>query len=68
MVRVVRTPEGKLVVDETGKQSGRGAYLCRQAACWGAALQGDQLGRALKMDIGEEEEQILRDYLATLAE
>jgi predicted RNA-binding protein YlxR (DUF448 family) len=67
MIRVVRTPEGQLVVDETGKQNGRGAYLCRQKSCWEAALKGNQLSKALKMDIGEEEKQVLREYTDTLA-
>jgi predicted RNA-binding protein YlxR (DUF448 family) len=59
LVRVVRTPEGELVIDETGKRNGRGAYLCRQSACWQAALQGQQLSKALKMEIGQREKEIL---------
>jgi predicted RNA-binding protein YlxR (DUF448 family) len=62
LIRLVRTPEGQLVIDETGKQNGRGAYLCRQKACWEAALKGQQLSRALKMDIGKEERDLLREY------
>jgi len=60
LVRLVRTPEGLLVVDKTGKQNGRGAYLCRQRSCWEAALKGRQLARALKMEIGAREQQVLR--------
>jgi hypothetical protein len=59
LVRVVRTPDKELVVDESGKRNGRGAYLCRQVACWEAALKGNQLSKALKMDIGEREREIL---------
>ena len=33
-VRVVRTPEGTVEVDESGRRNGRGAYLCAQATCW----------------------------------
>ena len=57
--RVVRTPNGELVVDETGKQNGRGAYLCRQSACWEIALRGQQLSKALNMEIGAREREIL---------
>ena len=32
LIRVVRTPEGEIVADETGRKNGRGAYLCRSAA------------------------------------
>jgi predicted RNA-binding protein YlxR (DUF448 family) len=59
LVRLVRTPEGELVIDETGKRNGRGAYLCRQSACWEAALRGNQLSKALKMEIGEREKEML---------
>ena len=63
LVRLVRTPEGQLVVDKTGKQNGRGAYLCRQRSCWEAALTGRQLGQALKMEIGEREARVLQDAI-----
>jgi len=63
LVRLVRTPEGHLQVDKTGKQNGRGAYLCRERGCWEAALKGQQLGKALKMQIGEREQQVLRDAI-----
>ena len=59
LVRIVRTPENELVIDETGKRNGRGAYLCRQNTCWEAALEGHQLSKALKMEIGEREKEIL---------
>ncbi|HAX26093.1 MAG TPA: DUF448 domain-containing protein, partial [Chloroflexi bacterium] len=32
-VRLVRTPEGTVEVDPTGKRNGRGAYLCRRRSC-----------------------------------
>jgi predicted RNA-binding protein YlxR (DUF448 family) len=63
LVRLVRTPEGLLAVDKTGKQNGRGAYLCRQRSCWEAAIKGRHLGKALKMDLGERERQVLRDAI-----
>ncbi|MBP5209603.1 MAG: YlxR family protein, partial [Clostridia bacterium] len=47
LVRAVRTPSGEIVLDLTGKLSGRGAYLCRDAACLRRARKGDRLGRAL---------------------
>jgi predicted RNA-binding protein YlxR (DUF448 family) len=63
LVRLVRTPEGQLVVDKTGKQNGRGAYLCRQRSCWEAALTGRPLSKALKMEIGERETRVLQDAI-----
>ena len=66
LVRIVRTPGGEVMVDETGKHSGRGAYLCRQRGCWEAALARQQLGRALKAKPTAEAESRLRDYAAGL--
>lgn len=54
LVRLVRTPEGPVELDLTGKRSGRGAYLCRNVACLDAALQGRRLERALRHPISPE--------------
>ena len=54
LVRIVRTPGGELKIDESGRLSGRGAYLCRDAACWTAALERGTLGRALEAPVPEE--------------
>ncbi len=62
LVRIVRTPEGAVQLDETGKRSGRGAYLCRRAACWEKALRGKQLEHAPD-DLAR-----LEQYAATLVE
>jgi predicted RNA-binding protein YlxR (DUF448 family) len=59
LVRVVRTPDGELVIDETGKRNGRGAYLCRQSVCWETALKGPQLSKALKMEIAAQDREKL---------
>jgi predicted RNA-binding protein YlxR (DUF448 family) len=51
---VVRTATGKVEIDLMGKKEGRGAYLCRNWACWEKALKGDQLGHALKGKINSD--------------
>ncbi len=51
MVRVVRTPEGSVVVDSTGKRSGRGAYICPRYDCWSQALHRGSLAHTLKAEI-----------------
>ncbi len=50
MVRIVRTVEGRVELDPSGKKSGRGAYLCSDPDCWTAALKRGVLPRALKID------------------
>ena len=51
LVRVVRTPEGRVEIDPTGKKNGRGAYVHETRACWGEALKRERLARALKVSI-----------------
>ena len=55
MMRVVRTPEGNVVVDPTGKRAGRGAYLCPSQDCWNRALQRGSLAHTLKTEISAED-------------
>ncbi len=62
MVRVVRTVEGKVEADPTGKKSGRGAYLCKEWPCWDKALRRSALTRALKTELGPEDRDELISY------
>ena len=48
LLRVVRTPEGEVLIDPTGKKSGRGAYICASSACLAKARKQKQLERAFK--------------------
>ena len=55
LVRVLRTPEGEICIDRTGKKSGRGAYLCRDNPdCWEKAYKRKALERSLGMEITAE--------------
>lgn len=54
LVRVVRTPEGLVDIDSTGKKSGRGVYLCRSAECLEGAVKGKKLERALETTVPED--------------
>ena len=51
LIRIIRTPEGKIEIDKTGKKSGRGAYLCGNVECLDTALRKNHLKRSLKQDI-----------------
>ena len=62
LVRIVRTPEGAITVDEKGKAAGRGAYLCRNRACWENALARDRLDHALKTKLDAEDRERLLAY------
>ncbi len=51
LVRLVRTPEGRVLVDPTGKANGRGAYVHERRQCWDTALQTHLVDRALKIEL-----------------
>jgi hypothetical protein len=52
LIRVVKTPEGAVEVDPTGKRAGRGAYLCPNTNCLDKAVKGKRLEKALGVEIG----------------
>jgi len=66
-VRVVRTPEGGVEVDPSGKRAGRGAYVCAQRSCWEEAIKKDRLARALRTTISAPDRDALRRYAEELA-
>ena len=51
LIRIVRTPEGEIVIDRTGKKSGRGAYICPQMECLEKAIRHKSIERALETAI-----------------
>ena len=53
LLRVVRTPEGEIKVDETGKMNGKGAYLSRSAEALALAKKKNVLAKALETEIPE---------------
>ena len=54
LMRIVRSPEGAIALDTTGKSSGRGVYICRSAECLKKARKSNSLSRSLETPIPEE--------------
>jgi uncharacterized protein len=69
-VRVVRTPTGEVMIDPTGKKSGRGASVCGTRACWEKVMAGNGalLDRALRVEMRPEDRAGLQAFVATLPE
>ena len=67
LIRLVRVSDGSVEVDTSGKEAGRGAYLCQEQECWEAGLQGGRLEHALRATLsGDNREQLItygKDYL-----
>ncbi len=68
LLRVVRTPEGEVLFDPTGKRSGRGTYLCPKADCLERAVRTKSLERALKQPVSTQEAESLRESLKPLVQ
>jgi predicted RNA-binding protein YlxR (DUF448 family) len=66
LIRIVRTPEGPVEVDVTGKRPGRGAYLCSRVECWLEALKKDRLSSALRIRLSEEDKERLRAHAESM--
>ena len=58
-MRVVRTPAGTIAIDPTGRVPGRGAYLCRDAACFDLAGRRRAVAHALRTPIPQDIEALI---------
>jgi len=69
LIRVVKTPEGSIELDFTGKKSGRGAYVCRNIDCLVKARKAKRLERSLNTpipaDVSAALEVELKQYAGT---
>lgn len=54
LIRIVKTPEGEIVIDRTGRKNGRGAYLCDNGECLKKAQKSNALNRSFRMDVPKE--------------
>ena len=54
LIRVIKNPEDHIIIDATGKQNGRGAYICNSIDCFEKARKSKGLERSLKRKIPEE--------------
>lgn len=68
LTRLVRTPEGTVEIDPTGKRNGRGAYLCDRRACWERAIKTGALARALNTSLTPDTIEALRAHAGTRPE
>ncbi|MBP0955021.1 MAG: YlxR family protein [Oscillospiraceae bacterium] len=63
LIRVVRSPEGAVSLDLTGKKAGRGAYICRDVKCLERAVKTGRIGRSLECTIPPEVYESMRGEL-----
>ena len=63
LIRFVKTSDGNISLDFTGKKSGRGAYICNSSECINKCIKGRMLNKSFDMDISSEVyENLLKEY------
>ena len=63
LYRIVRTTEGEIVLDKTGKKNGRGAYICSSKECLERAIKGKKLEKEFETKISDEIYEELRNIM-----
>ena len=65
LVRIVRTPDGEIIIDPTGKKAGRGAYICNDLECLNKVMKSKRLEKNLETSISPEVYEQLKEQLST---
>lgn len=68
LLRVVRSPEGAVSLDTTGRKPGRGAYVCRNRECLARAIKQKQLERTFECPLSAETHQALLEAMNALGD
>ncbi len=63
LIRIVRNTEGLIMVDETGRMNGRGAYICPSEECLEKAFKKHGLERAFKTPVPKEALNSISEYI-----
>ena len=63
LLRIVRSPEGVVSIDPTGRKPGRGAYLCKNEACLAKAAKTKALSKTFSVPVPEEIYEAIREVI-----
>ncbi|MCI8383537.1 MAG: YlxR family protein [Clostridia bacterium] len=63
LIRIVKNKEDKITIDKTGKQEGRGAYICHDIQCLERVIKSKRLEKILDCKIAEEIYENLRGVI-----
>ena len=63
LIRIVKSKDGNISIDKTGKANGRGAYICNNVECLEKAIKSKRLERTFEKSIDSEIYEILRGVI-----
>ena len=66
LIRVLRTPEGEILIDSTNKKAGRGAYICKNIDCFKKSRKSKRMERAFDCSIPEDIITLLEEEVSNL--
>ena len=66
MMRILRTAEGEIILDTTGRKNGRGAHVCCSMDCFEKAVKNKGLERSLKVRVPEETYESLKKEIESI--
>lgn len=66
LIRVIRTPEGDIIFDDTGRKNGRGAYICPSLECLYKARKTGSIERSLGVAVPDEVYDVIERQMAEL--
>lgn len=66
LIRIVRSPEGILALDTTGKKPGRGAYICPNINCFNEAIKGKRIQKALEQELSPDIQKSIKEQIESL--
>lgn len=63
LIRIVKSQKNEIIIDESGKKPGKGAYICDSIECLEKAIKTKALKRALEVEVPEEIYENLRERI-----
>ena len=63
LIRIVKNKKNEITIDKTGKQDGRGSYICNNVECLEKAIKSKRIERVLEMNISEDIYKNLREII-----
>ncbi len=66
LIRIVKSPDGEISLDTTGKKSGRGAYICQNQSCLNQAMKHHRLEKNFSCNISAEIYEVMQNALSEI--
>lgn len=66
LMRIIKTPEGDIIFDSTGRKNGRGAYICPSSECLRKARKSGSIARSLGVGVPDEVYEVIERQMSDI--